>query len=73
MIREGVHSCDATLVADQWLITSSSCFDGYSLFLLIELTILIFIIMFDSLGKIERTGWHDLLLCASHQMVKEKY
>ena len=28
LIRDGVHACDATLVADQWLLTSSSCFDG---------------------------------------------
>nr|SVE80585.1 EOG090X019S [Daphnia magna] len=29
LIRDGVHACDATLVADQWLLTASSCFDGY--------------------------------------------
>nr|CAG4646820.1 EOG090X019S [Megafenestra aurita]SVE92229.1 EOG090X019S [Megafenestra aurita] len=28
LIRDGVHACDATLVADQWLLTASSCFDG---------------------------------------------
>ncbi len=28
LIRDGVHACDATLVADQWLLTSSTCFDG---------------------------------------------
>nr|CAG4639795.1 EOG090X019S [Daphnia pulex]SVE84709.1 EOG090X019S [Daphnia pulex] len=30
LIRDGVHACDATLVADQWLLTASSCFDGQS-------------------------------------------
>lgn len=30
LIRDGVHACDATLIADQWLITSSTCFDGQS-------------------------------------------
>nr|CAG4641467.1 EOG090X019S [Eurycercus lamellatus] len=28
LIRDGAHACDATLVADQWLLTSSTCFDG---------------------------------------------
>lgn len=28
LVRDGVHACDATLVADQWLLTSSNCFDG---------------------------------------------
>nr|CAG4647673.1 EOG090X019S [Moina brachiata]SVE92853.1 EOG090X019S [Moina brachiata] len=30
LIRDGVHACDATLVADQWLLTSAACFDGQS-------------------------------------------
>nr|SVE73394.1 EOG090X019S [Daphnia atkinsoni] len=30
LIRDGAHACDATLVADQWLLTASSCFDGQS-------------------------------------------
>nr|CAG4638255.1 EOG090X019S [Cyclestheria hislopi] len=28
LIRDGVHACDGTLIADQWLLTSSYCFEG---------------------------------------------
>nr|CAG4640637.1 EOG090X019S [Eulimnadia texana] len=28
LFRDGVHVCDATLVAEKWLITSASCFEG---------------------------------------------
>ncbi|KAI5720493.1 hypothetical protein M8J77_007523 [Diaphorina citri] len=28
LLKDGVHVCDATLVADQWLLTSVSCFQG---------------------------------------------
>lgn len=28
LLKDGVHVCDATLVAPQWLLTSASCFQG---------------------------------------------
>lgn len=29
LFKEDVHVCDATLVAENWLITTASCFQGY--------------------------------------------
>ncbi|KAL1451793.1 hypothetical protein WDU94_006139 [Cyamophila willieti] len=28
LLKDGVHVCDGTLIADQWLLTSVSCFQG---------------------------------------------
>jgi hypothetical protein len=28
LFKEGVHVCDATLVADNWLLTTAYCFQG---------------------------------------------
>ena len=30
LMRDGVHSCDGTLVSDQWILTSAMCFEGYT-------------------------------------------
>ena len=30
LLKEDVHVCDATLVADSWLITTASCFQGWA-------------------------------------------
>lgn len=34
LFKEEVHVCDATLVAENWLITTASCFQGYILLFL---------------------------------------
>lgn len=31
LFKEGVHVCDATLVADNWLLTTAYCFQGWIL------------------------------------------
>jgi len=31
LFKEGVHVCDATLVADNWLLTTAYCFQGWVL------------------------------------------
>lgn len=34
LFKEEIHVCDATLVAENWLITTASCFQGYILLFL---------------------------------------
>lgn len=29
LFKNGIHSCDATLISDSWLLTTVSCFQGY--------------------------------------------
>ena len=31
LLKEGVHVCDATLVHQNWVMTTASCFQGYVL------------------------------------------